>query len=149
LCVVGDDDQALYRFRGATVENFVEFAERCRQVLGVAPTTIPLVTNYRSRTRIVSFCDAFIKHCDWRKRRPAQGFHRVTAKGIVAHRNDAGVAVVASTPARSDNVSTEIAGFVRRVIDERKVENANQIAFLYPSLKSPHVKRMVAALEAQ
>jgi len=29
ICVVGDDDQALYRFRGATVENFVQFPERC------------------------------------------------------------------------------------------------------------------------
>src|SRR5690606_9821911 len=29
ICVVGDDDQALYRFRGATVENLVEFEDRC------------------------------------------------------------------------------------------------------------------------
>lgn len=47
ICVVGDDDQALYRFRGATVENFVDFPARCEQYLGRAPHTIPLVTNYR------------------------------------------------------------------------------------------------------
>ena len=34
ICVVGDDDQALYRFRGATVENLVEFEERCKTHLG-------------------------------------------------------------------------------------------------------------------
>jgi len=31
ICVVGDDDQALYRFRGATVENFVQFPERVKK----------------------------------------------------------------------------------------------------------------------
>jgi DNA helicase-2/ATP-dependent DNA helicase PcrA len=44
LCVVGDDDQGLYRFRGATIRNILEFPERagngaCRQVT--------LTTNYR------------------------------------------------------------------------------------------------------
>ena len=55
LCIVGDDDQALYRFRGATVENFVDFPERCRNYLRVAPHTISLDVNYRSRKRIVDF----------------------------------------------------------------------------------------------
>jgi DNA helicase-2/ATP-dependent DNA helicase PcrA len=35
ICVVGDDDQALYRFRGATVENLVEFENRCLNAIGV------------------------------------------------------------------------------------------------------------------
>jgi hypothetical protein len=34
ICVVGDDDQALYRFRGATVENFVEFPGGASKYLG-------------------------------------------------------------------------------------------------------------------
>ncbi|MBM4388697.1 MAG: UvrD-helicase domain-containing protein, partial [Deltaproteobacteria bacterium] len=61
LCVVGDDDQALYRFRGATVENLVEFPNRCRSYLGRAPREIALVTNYRSRKKIVDFYSDFIK----------------------------------------------------------------------------------------
>ncbi|MBE7556763.1 MAG: UvrD-helicase domain-containing protein [Anaerolineales bacterium] len=52
LCVVGDDDQALYRFRGATVENFVEFPERCQQHLGVFANSHPFETNYRLARRL-------------------------------------------------------------------------------------------------
>ena len=43
LCVVGDDDQALYRFRGATVENFVDFPRRCQKYLKLSPKKIVLL----------------------------------------------------------------------------------------------------------
>lgn len=148
LCVVGDDDQALYRFRGATVENFVEFPERCGERTGVAPRKIPLARNFRSRQRIVKLYGQFIDQCDWSKRPPASGYYRVVDKNIVANSTDRGVSVVATTPAAPAVACEEIAHLVRRLIDEKKVENANQIAFLYPSLKSPHVQRMMDALEA-
>jgi DNA helicase-2/ATP-dependent DNA helicase PcrA len=147
LCVVGDDDQALYRFRGATVENFVQFPERCKAAFGVEPTTIPLDTNYRSRRHIVQFYTKFIGLCDWRN--PRGGHFRVTSKQIRAASADAGVAVVASTPAEPDAVAAEVADLVRRLLDAGRVENPNQIAFLFPSLKSPMVARMKAVLEAQ
>jgi DNA helicase-2/ATP-dependent DNA helicase PcrA len=145
LCVVGDDDQALYRFRGATVENFVQFPQRCMAAFGVEPTTIPLDTNYRSRRRIVEFYTRFIDQCDWRN--PRGGHFRVTSKRIQAASADAGVAVAASTWAEPNNVAAEIADLVKRLLDAGRVENPNQIAFLFPSLKSPMVKRMKEALE--
>lgn len=146
ICVVGDDDQALYRFRGATVENFVEFPERCVKHLGQAPRRIILGTNYRSRESIVNFYNRFIVHrsCDWR--RMPTGAYRVMDKEIIAHRKDKHAAVVASSPAAPENVATEIASLVRELIDCRKVEDPNQVAFLFPSLKSPHVQRMRDAL---
>lgn len=148
LCVVGDDDQALYRFRGATVENFVEFPARCRTHLACDPTAIPLTRNYRSRQRIVNFYARFIACCDWRKAPPDAGHYRVADKEIVPHSADEGPSVITTTPASPDAACAEIADLVRRLLDQGKVENANQIAFLYPSLKSPHVARMIAALEA-
>jgi DNA helicase-2/ATP-dependent DNA helicase PcrA len=147
LCVVGDDDQALYRFRGATVENFVEFPTRCQQHMACEPTVIPLTRNYRSRQRIVNFYARFIACCDWSKAPPAIGYYRVADKEIVPNSADDGPSVVATAPASPDTACAEIAQLVRRLIDENKVENANQIAFLYPSLKSPHVARMIAALD--
>jgi DNA helicase-2/ATP-dependent DNA helicase PcrA len=149
ICVVGDDDQALYRFRGATVENFVEFPHRCEQALGVAPTTIPLTRNYRSRQRIVDFYGAFMGHCDWSKDSPATGFYRVAEKEIVANSTDRGVSVVATSPAAPEEACAEIARLIRRLVDEGKVENENQIAFLYPSLKSVQVEKMMDALRSE
>ncbi len=147
LCVVGDDDQALYRFRGATVENFVQFPQRCAAIFGVEPTTIPLTTNYRSRRRIVEFYTRFISQCDWRN--PRGGHFRVINKQIHAASADAGVAVVASTPAEPEDVAAEIADLVWRLLSAGRVENPNQIAFLFPSLKSKMVTRMKEALEAR
>ncbi|MCX6032292.1 MAG: ATP-dependent helicase [Chloroflexi bacterium] len=146
LCVVGDDDQALYRFRGATVENFVQFPQRCMAAFGMTPTTIPLDTNYRSRRRIVDFYTDFVGQCDWCN--PAGGHFRVTSKQIRAANPDAGIAVVASTWAAPDDVAAEIADLVKRLLDAGRVENPNQIAFLFPSLKSPMVGRMQQALES-
>ena len=60
LCVVGDDDQALFRFRGATVENLVRFQKRCSQELGITPCRIDLNINYRSCPQIVEFYNQFI-----------------------------------------------------------------------------------------
>jgi DNA helicase-2/ATP-dependent DNA helicase PcrA len=149
LCVVGDDDQALYRFRGATVENLVEFEDRCREHLGQAPRTINLGTNYRSQRKIVEFYSEFIRHphFDWSKGPGKKGSYRIESKTIVAHSKDDTPAVVASAPAHPDDVCAEVAGLVRRLLDEKKVADPNQIAFLYPSLKSNQVKRMITALE--
>ena len=57
--VVGDDDQSLYRFRGATVDLFTNFKERCEKHLKIAPELINLSKNYRSTCSIVDFCNRF------------------------------------------------------------------------------------------
>jgi DNA helicase-2/ATP-dependent DNA helicase PcrA len=149
LCVVGDDDQAMYRFRGATVENFVQFPQRCRERLGRSPAEIPLDTNYRSRQRIVALYTAFMQMgCDWQRPQPQTGAYRVTSKQIRAHSTNTDVSVVASNAAKPEAVCAEIAELVRSLIDNQRVADPNQIAFLFPSLKSKQVERMRHALEA-
>lgn len=125
ICVVGDDDQALYRFRGATVENFVEFPTRCQQYLRQLPRRISLDTNYRSRKRIVDFYTLFMHRIDWSK--PSGGAYRVADKDIRPHRTEAKPSVIASTPAEPVLACQEIATLVKRLLDEGKVENPNQI----------------------
>ncbi len=146
LCVVGDDDQALYRFRGSTVENLVEFEDRCATRFGIRPRTINLSTNYRSRQTIVDFYSRFIRQIDWTKKN-GSGAYRVQEKKIKAAREDAIPAVVASSPADPKSVCEQVATLVRRLIDAKKVQDPNQIAFLYPSLGSTQVPLMVEALE--
>lgn len=59
LTVVGDDDQSLYRFRGATVELFSDFASRYRTSFGTEPSTVFLKTNYRSTCTIVGLVNSY------------------------------------------------------------------------------------------
>ena len=60
IIVVGDDDQSLYRFRGATVDLFVNFISRFETSLDVDFDVIKLSNNYRSTEEIVKFCNTFV-----------------------------------------------------------------------------------------
>ena len=61
ITVVGDDDQSLYRFRGADVELFSDFPKFLLGATGRVTATVFLTTNYRSTDPIISFADAFIR----------------------------------------------------------------------------------------
>lgn len=62
FAIVGDDDQSLYRFRGATIELFRDFLTRFQTVLAgfPVPQTRYLLENYRSTPEIVGFFNDFI-----------------------------------------------------------------------------------------
>lgn len=60
MTVVGDDDQSLYRFRGATVDLFVDFRQRFKKIVGKDTELITLSNNYRSTKEIVDFCNNFV-----------------------------------------------------------------------------------------
>ena len=61
ITVVGDDDQSLYRFRGATVDLFTNYKSRAKDKLGVEVKEINLKTNYRSTENIINLCNNFVE----------------------------------------------------------------------------------------
>ena len=60
--VVGDDDQAIYGWRGAKVENVQRFLRDFESVDGSAATTLKLEQNYRSSANILNAANAVIAH---------------------------------------------------------------------------------------
>lgn len=136
LCVVGDDDQALYRFRGATVENLVQFESRCRENLGISPRRLDLSVNYRSRPQVVDLYRDFIDRIDWCDPEDDEICHRIKNKKIDAFRKAEGPSVVTSSEGKPDSVYEEIANLVKELKDSGKVSDYNQVAFLFPAMKS-------------
>ena len=88
VTVVGDDDQSLYRFRGATVELFRDFEQRLSQSLGIQAIRIYLSINYRSANQIIDFVNEYVKlDTDYQQA-------RVLGKPRIQHRQNGGNATL-------------------------------------------------------
>jgi len=84
ITVVGDDDQAIYKFRGASIENILRFESDYPDA-----TRVVLIRNYRSAQAILDRAHSFIQHNN-PNRLEAQA-QRVLSKKLIAHKENTGV----------------------------------------------------------
>ena len=139
ICVVGDDDQGLYRFRGATVKNILDFQKnfpegQCKK--------IELNINYRSNEDIVKFCNNWLKTIEWNGWR--------YDKNMISGRIDGGnsLGVVKISYQGSDRKWQEkIYRFLSYLKSTQKIKDFNQVAFLFKSLKDKKAKYLAEYLE--
>ena len=148
LCVVGDDDQGLYRFRGATIRNILEFPAlfsdgQCKQV--------KLTVNYRSHPDIIRFYNEWMKEQVWDDGTRVFRF----AKQIVPREaNFPDLSTAVRLTARDDNGDTtnwhaEVLTFLNRLKTSGQLSDWNQVAFLFRSVKNDKVVALARFLEAQ
>ena len=146
ICVVGDDDQGLYRFRGATIRNILEFpykfqSENCK--------VIPLVVNYRSNSDIVDFYNEWMSTTsganfkfEWDKYR--------YEKQIVPHEKSSiqsPAVVKLFSKDDEDEWHEKILEFIIKLKKSGKLSDYNQLAFLFSSVKHQRVTALANFLE--
>lgn len=147
ICVVGDDDQGLYRFRGATIQNILEFPKKfaeneCR--------IIKLVTNYRSNSDIIDLYNEWMA-IPYEVTTPFQWNifrhnKRIVPNKKTAHHSPAAVKI---DGAKDESVWHErILKFITKLKETGKISDYNQIAFLFSSVKSDEAARLARYLES-
>lgn len=143
ICVVGDDDQGLYRFRGATIRNILEFPskwDKCEQ--------FSLVDNYRSEKEIVSFYNNWMRDTEdsgfeWANFRFSKTI-RPAKQNLVE-----GVPTVVKISGQKDleNWGDNIIDFIEKLKASGSITDYNQIAFLFRSVKNTKVRELADYLE--
>ena len=113
ITVVGDDDQSLYRFRGATVELFRDFEQRLNQSLGIQSIRIYLSINYRSTNQIIDFVNRYVE-LDTNYRQA-----RVLGKPRIQHRQNGSNATLPVLVMFRQDISTlieELNEFIQSIV---------------------------------
>ena len=132
ICVVGDDDQGLYRFRGASIRNILEFANnfdegQCKR--------ITLSTNFRSHPEIVNFYNKWMDQLDWAKGGKVFRFLKTIQPQDKEFIDNPSVVKVSSDGEAIDWYK-EIYEFIVTLKEEDVLKDYNQIAFLCKSVKN-------------
>lgn len=131
ICVVGDDDQGLYRFRGATIRNILEFPQqftpgRCQQKT--------LTINYRSHPKIVDFYNDWMDDLDWTHNGQSFRFSK-TIKPQPGKYSKTPTVLKVSGVDSPLSWYKEILDFLYALKKSNTLSDWNQIAFLFRSVR--------------
>lgn len=142
ICVVGDDDQGLYRFRGATIRNIFEFPKHfgeneCR--------VIKLEENYRSEKGIIDLYNNWMTNPEY-KRKFDWGKYRYP-KQIYTSKKETYSSVYTCKGTYDDPARVKLAGMIKRMKQNGTVTDYNQIVFLFKSVRNDEAKKTAEFLE--
>lgn len=147
ICVVGDDDQGLYRFRGATIRNILEFPEHFAEG---SCKVVQLAENYRSAPGIVDFYNNWMATTSGAKFKFEWDEYRYNKRILAAGDPGPECPTVVKVSGRDDpdEWHQEILSFIRALENNDSFTDLNQIAFLFRSVKHPSVTRLAEFLES-
>ena len=142
LCVVGDEDQSLYRFRGATVRNILEFPQRLADC-----TVVQLTTNYRSHKDIIQRYDRWMASSDWSNRTgvPFRYDKTIDPDPEADYPNYPSVFAVWGSNRRDE--AHRFADLVQYLKQNEIITDYSQIALLLHSVRQEHSGPYLQALE--
>lgn len=133
ICVVGDDDQALYRFRGGTVDCMINFASRCNNIFGIIPTTIQLSTNHRSNKKIVDWCNTYIESFNIMSQ-PGARAPKPALRAVPSNPGfDAAVGLIRGN--NNSTVANSLADTILSIKAHNIIEDYSQCVLILPSTK--------------
>lgn len=146
ICVVGDDDQGLYRFRGATIRNILEFPQKFEE--GKCKV-VSLTVNYRSNPDIVDFYNNWMQTTEGANFKFSWDKYRYDKKIVPynTERLNSPATIKVAVEDDSDEWHESVLAFINKLRDSGKITNLNQIAFLFNSVKSVKVKDLEKYLE--
>ena len=144
ICVVGDEDQSLYRFRGATVRNILEFPSRVKKC-----TIVKLTTNYRSHKDIIETYDRWMSSADWSNPHgvPFRYDKTITPNQDAKHPVYPAVFSIWGNNARDE--AERFAHMVAHLKETDVISDYNQVALLLHSVRTDHSGHYFAALHAR
>lgn len=143
LCVVGDEDQSLYRFRGATVRNILEFPQRVSTC-----STVKLTTNYRSHRAIVERYDRWMASADWSNQQGASFRHDKTIEADVTANHSDYPSVFAIWGRNRRDEATRLADLIEFLKNSGVITDYSQVALLLHSVRERYSRPYLAALRA-
>jgi len=143
LCVVGDDDQGLYRFRGASIRNILTFKE---QFGGGSCKQVNLTTNYRSHPEIIHYYNRWMDRVGWTVDGQTFRYDKVIEENKAQEFPETATVIKVSADPDGD-WHDEVYDFLTHLRDQGTITNWNQVAFLFRSVKHHRVVALAESLE--
>lgn len=144
VCVVGDDDQGLYRFRGATIRNILEFPANFAP--GVCATK-KLVTNYRSHPDIINYYNNWMSLLPWTDGTKNFRYAKTIKPSDAVFPKTQSVFRV-SGQVGQDNWHEEVLAFLQH-LKTNLLTDWNQVAFLFRSVRGEKAVELATFLETK